>query len=69
MIEIKGKIVSLEIIENKFVCNLNACKGACCIEGIEGAPLEKNELQDSTNILFIHTGGFFGIESFEKWFR
>lgn len=46
MIEIKGKIVSLEIIENKFVCNLNACKGACCIEGIEGAPLEKNELED-----------------------
>ena len=31
--------------------------------------IEKNELQDSTNILFIHTGGFFGIESFEKWFR
>jgi hypothetical protein len=46
MIEIKGKIVSMEIIENKFVCNLNACKGACCIEGIEGAPLEKNEIED-----------------------
>jgi len=46
MIEIKGKIVSLEIIENKFVCNLNACKGACCIEGIEGAPLEKNEIEE-----------------------
>lgn len=29
----------------------------------------KNELQDSQNILFIHTGGFFGLEAFEKWFR
>lgn len=45
MLEIQGKLISLEILEQKFVCNLTACKGACCIEGDEGAPLEINEVQ------------------------
>ena len=33
-----------EVIENQFVCNLEACKGACCWEGDYGAPLEEEEL-------------------------
>ncbi len=45
MILIDDIIVSDEIIENKFVCNLNACKGACCVEGESGAPLELEELE------------------------
>ena len=45
MIEVDGVLVSEELIKEEFVCNLNACKGACCIEGDSGAPLEKNELE------------------------
>lgn len=44
MIEIDNVIVSLELIEEYFCCDLNACKGICCIEGESGAPLERNEL-------------------------
>ena len=43
MIEIGNTIVSRELIETKFVCDLNACKGACCVLGDAGAPLEKEE--------------------------
>ena len=44
VIEIDDKILSLDIFEKKFVCDLNACKGACCVEGDAGAPLELNEV-------------------------
>ena len=43
MFQLGKAIVSEEIIENDFVCNLSACKGACCIDGDAGAPLEKEE--------------------------
>jgi hypothetical protein len=36
-------IVSEDLLEKDFVCNLSACKGACCIEGEAGAPLELGE--------------------------
>jgi len=45
MFQLGKTIVSEEIIENDFVCNLNACKGACCIEGEAGAPLTAEEVQ------------------------
>ena len=45
MIQIADTIISEDIIENDFVCNLNACKGACCIEGDAGAPVDENELE------------------------
>ncbi len=45
MIQIQDKIVSLQVVEEQFLCNLNACKGACCWEGDSGAPLEKEELE------------------------
>lgn len=45
MVIIEGKLVSDEILERKFICNLNACKGACCWKGDYGAPLEEAELQ------------------------
>jgi len=45
VILIQDKIlVSLDVIEEQFLCNLNACKGACCWEGDSGAPLEDEEL-------------------------
>jgi hypothetical protein len=43
IIEIGKTLISSEIIEQKFVCDLNACKGACCVEGDSGAPLEPDE--------------------------
>jgi len=45
MFQLGKTIVSEEIIEKDFVCNLSACKGACCVAGDAGAPLEKDELQ------------------------
>lgn len=44
MIIIQDKIVSDELVEEQFLCNLDACKGACCWEGDAGAPLEGDEL-------------------------
>lgn len=45
MLQIDDKVVSLEVLKEEFVCNLSACKGACCVEGDAGAPLEKSELK------------------------
>ncbi|MBN9349714.1 MAG: DUF3109 family protein [Chitinophagaceae bacterium] len=45
MIAIGNKWVSDAIVEEHFVCDLNACKGHCCVEGEAGAILENEELQ------------------------
>ncbi len=50
MIQIQDTIVSEEILERKFVCNLNACKGACCVQGDAGAPLEYEELEELESV-------------------
>lgn len=44
MFQLGKTIVSEDIIEKDFVCNLNACKGACCIEGEAGAPVTEAEV-------------------------
>ena len=43
MIIIQDILVSDDVVEKKFICDLNACKGACCVEGDSGAPLEEEE--------------------------
>ena len=43
MFQLGKTIVSEEVIEKDFVCNLSACKGTCCIDGEAGAPLEQAE--------------------------
>jgi len=45
MIEIDGKIVSTDIITERFLCDLGHCRGICCVEGNAGAPLEEDEAQ------------------------
>ena len=45
MIAINNVLLSDEIIEDQFVCDLNKCKGGCCVDGDAGAPLAKNELK------------------------
>ena len=43
MILIDNTVISDDIAEKFFVCNLDKCKGACCVEGDAGAPLEDSE--------------------------
>ena len=43
MIQIEDTLVSFDIFEKKFCCDLASCKGACCVEGDAGAPLEADE--------------------------
>lgn len=45
MFQLGKTVVSEDIIEKDFVCNLSACKGACCIDGDAGAPLTKEEAE------------------------
>ena len=51
MIQIGDVIVSLDMLEKRFCCDLEACKGACCIEGDAGAPLELDEVAEIENVL------------------
>jgi len=44
MIQIGSAIVSLDIFEEQFVCNLRKCRGMCCVYGDSGAPLEDEEI-------------------------
>ncbi len=45
MIAIENVLLSDDIITEQFVCDLNKCKGACCVDGDAGAPLAKKELK------------------------
>lgn len=44
MIQIDDTIISIDCLSEKFCCDLEACKGACCIEGDAGAPVELDEV-------------------------
>ncbi len=43
MILIDDILISDDVVEKEFVCNLKKCKGICCVEGDSGAPVEKAE--------------------------
>ena len=51
MIQIRDTILSDDIFEKYFICNLAKCKGACCVEGDSGAPLEQEEFEQIKSIL------------------
>ena len=51
MIQIEDIVVSSDILTEKFICNLEACQGECCIEGDAGAPVEKNEVSELEKVL------------------
>ena len=51
MIQIGTALVSEDLIEKEFVCNLSACKGACCVAGDFGAPLEVEEAKALESLL------------------
>lgn len=46
LISIGKTLVSTEVLEEQFVCDLQKCKGECCIAGDSGAPLEESELTE-----------------------
>lgn len=45
VIAIDNVLVSDDVVEAQFICDLAKCKGGCCEDGDAGAPLEKDELQ------------------------
>ena len=44
MIQIQDTIISLDLLDEVFVCDLSVCKGICCVEGEAGAPVEESEI-------------------------
>lgn len=54
MIAIDDTLNSDDLYKVCFVCNLEACKGACCVEGDAGAPLEEDEISEiEDNLIYI----------------
>ena len=49
LFEIGNKIVSTDIFSEQFTCDLNKCKGACCVKGNGGAPLNEKEVDKIQN--------------------
>ena len=51
MIAIGDTIVSFDVFNEQFLCDIASCKGACCIEGDSGAPLSLEEVAILEDIL------------------
>jgi hypothetical protein len=45
MININDTLISSDLLESKFCCDLESCKGACCVKGTSGAPLNAEEIE------------------------
>ena len=72
MFQIGNTIVSDDVLEKEFVCNLSACHGQCCIDGDAGAPLDKEETQILDDIYdkvkpYLRPEGIESIEQQGKW--
>jgi len=72
MFQLGKTIVSEDIIQKDFVCNLSACKGACCVDGDAGAPLEEEETKILIEIYpkikpFLRKAGIKAIENQGKY--
>lgn len=46
MFQIQNTLVSLDLAEEFFCCDLDVCKGECCIEGDAGAPVTHAECRE-----------------------
>ncbi len=51
MIQINDTLVSLDVVEGYFECDLDTCLGECCIEGDAGAPLTEDESERLNKLL------------------
>ena len=72
MLVVNDVLVSDEVVQEHFICDLDACKGACCWEGDFGAPLEKAELSILDEIYdsikdFLTSDGHAAIEAQGKY--
>ncbi|MFN4246590.1 MAG: DUF3109 family protein [Flavipsychrobacter sp.] len=50
MIAIDNVLLSDQVVEEQFVCDLNACKGGCCVDGDCGAPLTEEETKNIAKV-------------------
>ena len=57
MIQIDDVVISLDVFREKFLCNLDAGKGECCIEGDAVAPVELDE------VCLLYTSGYLRLEA------
>ncbi len=55
MLQIQDTLVSLDLAERFFCCDIDACLGECCIEGDAGAPLTADERDTIDSLLPILT--------------
>ena len=51
ILQVGDVILTSEILTEYFCCNLEACRGACCVEGDSGAPLRLDEVGEMENVL------------------
>jgi hypothetical protein len=51
MIQIDDVLISLDVLTEKFCCDLDICKGQCCVEGDSGAPVEEEEKKKLEEVL------------------
>ena len=51
MLQIQDTIISLDVVEECFICDLSFCKGICCVEGESGAPVEEDEVARLEEVL------------------
>ena len=51
MLQIKDTLISLDLIDRQFCCDLIHCGGICCVEGESGAPVELDEIAELENSL------------------
>ena len=56
IIDVNGVLISSEIITERFCCDLESCKGACCVEGDAGAPVTLDKIGEIENVLDIVWG-------------
>ena len=45
MIQIENTLISFDVFEKKFCCDIQKCKGCCCVEGDAGAPMLEEEIE------------------------
>ena len=74
MFQLGKTIVSEDILQKDFVCNLSACKGACCVDGDAGAPLSLEETKILEEIYpkvkpFLRKEGIEAIEKLGTWVK
>lgn len=72
MVQIDDKLISEDIFSEKFVCNLSRCKGACCVEGDVGAPLDREETKILEDIFdkikpYLRSEGLRALEEQGTW--